>query len=85
MEVYRCYFPRKIELEFLIDKCTYIIIKTPHNMPQGPVGGNIHEAHLSNWGVEDFPNLYRHEIEEHVNKQNPGQIDIMNLFILQGL
>jgi hypothetical protein len=71
-------------LEFLIPRCKYIVIKTPDNMPQGPVDDNIYEAHLSNWNKDDFKNLYLHKIEQHINKQILGKIDIMNLFILKG-
>jgi hypothetical protein len=71
-------------LEFLRDKCEFIVIITPENYPQGEVEGNAHEAHLSNWTIYDFKELYHVESKEHINKQNVGQIDIMNLFVLRG-
>jgi 2-polyprenyl-3-methyl-5-hydroxy-6-metoxy-1,4-benzoquinol methylase len=71
-------------LSFLLPRCKFIIIKTPYNYPQGQVGDNIYEAHLSNWEPEDFENLFFHETQDHINKQNPDQIDTMNLFILKG-
>jgi 2-polyprenyl-3-methyl-5-hydroxy-6-metoxy-1,4-benzoquinol methylase len=71
-------------LEFLLPKCSYIIIKTPDNYPQGALFENKYEAHLSNWSKEDFKSLIIHKIEEHINKQIPDQIDLMNLFVLKG-
>lgn len=71
-------------LKFLLPRSEFIIIKTPDNLPQETIGDNPYEAHLSNWSEEDFEDLYMHETEEHVNKQIPGQVDIMNLFVLKG-
>jgi len=41
----------------LLARCKNWIVTTPgYNAPQGQVGGNKHEAHVSRWYVEEFPN-----------------------------
>ena len=71
-------------IEFLLPKCSYIIIKTPDNYPQGELFDNPYEAHLSNWSKDDFKSIFDFKTEKHINKQVPGQIDTINLFVLKG-
>jgi hypothetical protein len=46
-------------IDKLFEKTDVIIISTPFfDYPQGPLYGNIHETHLSYWGIEDFKQYF---------------------------